>query len=99
MITAANRQNAQLAFIRFNINVSQPGTITIHGQNLLYTDSVFVDLNENGSADSWEECAIFGSSADQVQCMAPESNIMGQFTLYLTTPGGTSQYNYIYYLL
>ena len=82
---------------RFNINVSQPGAITIRGQNLLYTDSVFVDLNENGSVDSWEECAILNIYATQVQCMAPESNIMGQFTLYLTTPGGRSQYNYIYY--
>ena len=82
---------------RFSINVSQPGTITIQGQNLLYTDSVFVDLNENGSADSWEECTIFSTYATQVRCMAPESNIMGQFTLYLTTPGGRSQYNYIYY--
>ena len=80
---------------RFSINVSQPGTITIQGQNLLYTDSVFVDLNENGSADSWEECTIFSTYATQVRCMAPESNIMGQFTLYLTTPGGRSQYNYI----
>ena len=82
---------------RFSINVSQPGTITIEGQNLLYTDSVFVDLNKNGSADSWEECTIFSTDATQVRCMAPESNIMGRFTLYLTTPGGTSQYNYIYY--
>ena len=82
---------------RFSINVSQPGTITIQGQNLLYTDSVFVDLNKNGSADSWEECTIFSTYATQVQCMAPESNIMGRFTLYLTTPGGRSQYNYIYY--
>ena len=82
---------------RFSINVSQPGTITIEGQNLLYTDSVFVDLNKNGSADSWEECTIFSTDATQVRCMAPESNIMGRFTLYLTTPGGRSQYNYIYY--
>ena len=82
---------------RFSINVSQPGAITIQGQNLLYTDSVFVDLNENGSADSWEECTIFSTYATQVRCMAPKSNIMGQFTLYLTTPGGRSQYNYIYY--
>ena len=82
---------------RFSINVSQPGTITIEGQNLLYTDSVFVDLNKNGSADSWEECTIFSTDATQVRCMAPESNIMGRFTLYLTTPGGRSQYNYIRY--
>ena len=81
----------------FSINVSQPGTITIEGQNLLYTDSVFVDLNKNGSADSWEECTIFSTDATQVRCMAPESNIMGRFTLYLTTPGGRSQYNYIRY--
>ena len=84
---------------RFIINVGQPGTITIQGQNLLYTDSVFVDLNENGSADSGEECTILSIYATQVRCMAPESNSMGQFTLYLTTPGGTSQYNYILYLL
>ena len=82
---------------RFSINVSQPGTITIEGQNLLYTDSVFVDLNKNGSADSWEECTIFSTDATQVRCMAPKSNIMGRFTLYLTTPGGRSQYNYIHY--
>ena len=82
---------------RFNINVSQPGTITIRGQNLLYTDSVFVDLNENGSADDWETCAITSTSQTQVRCAAPESNIMGQFTLYVVTPGGTSQYNYVSY--
>ena len=72
---------------QFAIN-SSPGPITISGSNLQYVTSAFVDLNENQSMDDWEECTIYSTSYSQISCYMPESNITGQFTLYVVSPGG-----------
>ena len=64
--------------------------LTIVGTNLATTSSVYIDFNNNNTADSGEACTIKTKDNGQVTCTAPSrSSTGGPYTVRLTTDGGS----------
>ena len=74
------------------INTNNTTTsLTITGTNLATTDSIYIDFNNNNTADSGEACTIKTKDNGQVTCTAPSrSSTGGPYTVRLTTDGGSA---------
>ena len=74
------------------INTNDSAAIlTIVGTNLATTSSIYIDFNNNNTADSGEACTIKTKDNGQVTCTAPSrSSTGGPYTVRLTTDGGSA---------
>ena len=65
-------------------------TLTITGNNLATTGSVYVDFNNNSSQDNGEACTVKAITNTQITCTVPSrSTAGGPYTVRLTTDGGS----------
>ena len=66
-------------------------TLTITGTNLATTDSIYIDFNNNNTADSGEACTVKAITSTQIACTAPSRTTAGgPYTIGLTTDGGSA---------
>ena len=74
------------------INTNNATTaLTITGANLATTSSIYIDFNNNNTADSGEACTVKAITNTQITCTAPSrSTAGGPYTVMLTTDGGSA---------
>ena len=74
------------------INTNNTTTsLTITGTNLATTSSIYIDFNNNNTADSGEACTVKAITNTQITCTAPSrSTAGGPYTVRLTTDGGSA---------
>ena len=74
-------------------------TLTINGENFINVQYVYINFNENDSADDNEQCQnLLVADDSQLSCVAPEYNATGTYNLVVVTTGGASdawRYSYV----
>ena len=74
----------------YELNSGANGAVTITGNNLASTYRVWVDIDNDDSYDTNEECTNLNAISDsQLTCNVPTDAPIGTYSLYITTQGGT----------